>query len=99
MLDPVDRLSNPGHAEFVNGTQADAARGASTLMMEALADNHEMLALISDHFPAARYCHTGPHVTARVPLPLVQEEQPRESAGRAYGPHQARRERELAGLG
>jgi GNAT superfamily N-acetyltransferase len=75
------------------------ARGASTVMMEVLAENHEMLALIRNRFPAARYWHAGPYVTIRVPLPLGQEEQPGESAGRPYGPHEAHRERELAGLG
>ena len=72
------------------------ARGANTLMMEVLAENYEMLALIRNHFPAARYWHAGPYVTIRVPLPLGQEEQPGESASRPCGPH---RERELAGLG
>jgi hypothetical protein len=68
-------------------------------MMEVLAENHEMLALIRNRFPAARYGHAGPYVTIRVPLPLGQEEHPGESAGRPYGPHEAHRERELAGLG
>ena len=75
------------------------ARGADALMMEVLADNYEMLALIRHHFPAARYWHAGPYVTIRVPLPLGQEEQPGESVGRLDGPHEAHREREFAGLG
>ena len=74
------------------------ARGANTLMMEVLAENHEMLALLRNQFPAARYWHAGPYVTIRVPLPLGPE-QPGESAGLPYGPHDAHRERELAGLG
>ena len=54
-------------------------RGATTLMMDVLAENHEMLALIRSHLPAARYWHAGPYVTVHIPLPLTQEEQPRES--------------------
>jgi GNAT superfamily N-acetyltransferase len=75
------------------------ARGATALMMDVLAENHEMLALIRKHLPAARSWHAGPYVTVHVPLPLAQEESPRESAGRPYGPREAPRERELAGLG
>jgi ribosomal protein S18 acetylase RimI-like enzyme len=51
------------------------ARGAEALLMDVLAENHEMLALISNHFPSARCWHAGPYVTVHVPLPLAQEEQ------------------------
>ena len=61
-------------------------------MMDVLAENHEMLALIRNHFPAARSWHDGPYITIHVPLPLGQEEQPGESANRPYGPHQVHRE-------
>jgi len=70
------------------------ARGATALMMDVLAENHEMLALISKHLPAARRWHAGPYVTVHVPLPLTQEEQPRESAGRPHGVHDAHWERQ-----
>jgi hypothetical protein len=43
-------------------------------LVDRLSKNHEMLALIRNHFPAARYWHAGPYVTIRVPLPLGQEE-------------------------
>ncbi|MGA2827330.1 MAG: GNAT family N-acetyltransferase [Streptosporangiaceae bacterium] len=85
-------------------TRAEA-RGATTLMMDVLAENHEMLALIRNHLPAARCRHAGPYVTVYVPLPLTQEEQPRESAGQPNGPdgahraHETHGERQLAGLG
>jgi len=77
------------------------ARGADALMMEVLAENHTMLALIRNHFPAARCWYAGPYVTVHVPLPLAQEEQPRECAGRPHGvrgSYGSRRERQLAGL-
>ena len=51
------------------------ARGATALTMDVLAENHEMLALIKNHFPVARSRHDGPYVTVHVPLSLVQEEQ------------------------
>jgi GNAT superfamily N-acetyltransferase len=68
-------------------------RGATTILMDVLAENHEMLALITHYFPAARYTHTGPyvsvHVSLPVPFPAPQEEQPREpsitSAGDVAG--------------
>ena len=66
------------------------ARGATALMMDVLAENHEMLALIRKHLPVARSWHAGPYLTVHVPLPLVQEEKPGE---------RPRRERELAGAG
>ena len=74
-------------------------RGAATILMEVLAENREMLALIAHYFPAARYSRTGPYVSVHVslpaPFPVVpgpapqpppQEEQSREpsiSAGDA----------------
>ena len=53
------------------------ARGATVLIMDVLAENHDMLTLITHHFPAARSWHAGPCVTVHVPLPLTQEDQPR----------------------
>ena len=74
-------------------------RGAATILMEVLAENREMLALIAHYFPAARYSRTGPYVSVHVSLPApfpvvpgpapqppLQEEQSREpsiSAGDA----------------
>jgi hypothetical protein len=46
--------------------------------MDVLAENREMLAMITNHFPAARHDRSGPQVTIHVPLPRYQEEQPRE---------------------
>ena len=66
------------------------ARGATTLMMDVLAENRPMLALISKHLPAARSWQAGPYVTVHVPLPLTQEEQPHESAVRPHRAHDAR---------
>jgi GNAT superfamily N-acetyltransferase len=65
------------------------ARGATGLMMDVLAENRQMLALISKHLPAARSWQAGPYVTVHVPLPLTQEEQPGESAVRPHRAHDA----------
>jgi GNAT superfamily N-acetyltransferase len=62
------------------------ARGATTLLLDVLAENREMLALLGHYFPAARYNRTGPYVAVRVSLPVpfpdpfpdLQEEQSRE---------------------
>jgi GNAT superfamily N-acetyltransferase len=73
------------------------ARGATALMMDVLAENHKMLALISKYLPTARCWQAGPYVTVHVPLPLTQEEQPRESAVRphkAHDAHDAHRQRQ-----
>ena len=71
------------------------ARGATTLLLDVLAENREMLALLAHYFPVARYNRTGPYVAVRVSLPVpfpdpfpdLQEERPREpsitSAGEA----------------
>jgi GNAT superfamily N-acetyltransferase len=67
------------------------ARGAVTLMLDVLAENRAMLALITSRSPAARSQHAGPYVTVYVPLPIAEEEQSGE-----FG---AVRERALAGTG
>ncbi|MGD0937838.1 MAG: GNAT family N-acetyltransferase [Streptosporangiaceae bacterium] len=67
------------------------ARGAVTLMLDVLAENRDMLAMIISRFPAAWSRRAGPYVTVYVPLPIAQEEQSRE-----FG---AVLERELAGTG
>jgi GNAT superfamily N-acetyltransferase len=62
------------------------ARGATTLLLDVLAENRVMLDLLAHYFPVARYNRTGPYVAVRVslpvpfpdPLPHLQEEQPRE---------------------
>ena len=53
-------------------------RGATTVLLEVLAENRVMLALIAHYFPVARYTRTGPYVSVHVPLPAPQEEPPRE---------------------
>ncbi len=55
-------------------------RGASMIMMDVLAENREMLALIEHYFPVARYSRTGPYVCVHVQLPAHQEEPAREPA-------------------
>lgn len=67
------------------------ARGAVTLMLDVLAENRDMMAMIVSRFPAASSQRAGPYVTVYVPLPIAQEEQSRE-----FG---AVSERELAGTG
>jgi GNAT superfamily N-acetyltransferase len=63
------------------------ARGASTLLLDVLAENREMLDLVTHYFPAAGYRRSGPYLAIRVPLPapfpdpippLPEEEQPCE---------------------
>ena len=56
------------------------ARGATMVMMDVLAENREMLALIEHYFPVARYGRTGPYVCVHVQLPTQQEEPAREPA-------------------
>ena len=55
-------------------------RGASMIMMDVLAENREMLALIEHYFPVARYSRNGPYVCVYVQLPAHQEEPAREPA-------------------
>lgn len=59
------------------------ARGASTLLLDVLAENREMLDLVAHYFPAAGYRRDGPYLAIRIPLPapfpaLPEEEQPSE---------------------
>jgi GNAT superfamily N-acetyltransferase len=63
------------------------SRGASTLLLDVLAENREMLDLVRHYFPAAGYRRSGPYLTIRVPLPapfpdpfpaVPEEEQPCE---------------------
>jgi ribosomal protein S18 acetylase RimI-like enzyme len=56
------------------------ARGATMILMEVLAENRTMLALIGHYFPMARYTHSGPYVSVHVQLPVAQEEPAREPA-------------------
>jgi ribosomal protein S18 acetylase RimI-like enzyme len=56
------------------------ARGATMILMEVLAENRTMLALIGHYFPVARYTHSGPYVSVYVQLPVAQEEPAREPA-------------------
>jgi hypothetical protein len=67
------------------------ARGATTILMDVLAENRDMLTMITNHFPAACHQRSGPYVAVHVPLPRFQEEQPGESVPGArqpgeYGP-------------
>jgi GNAT superfamily N-acetyltransferase len=65
------------------------ARGATTVLMEVLAENRVMLALVGHYFPGARYTRSGPYVSVHVQLPMYQEEPARElsitSAGDVRG--------------
>lgn len=57
------------------------ARGTTVILMEVLAENREMLAMITNHFPAARHHLSGPYIAIHAPLPRSpQEEQPGKSA-------------------
>jgi GNAT superfamily N-acetyltransferase len=67
------------------------ARGAVTLMLDVLAENRGMLALIISRLPGAWSQHAGPYVTVYAPLPVAQEEQ--------SGEFRAVRKPELAGTG
>ncbi len=61
-------------------TNRARARGATMIMMDVLAENREMLALIEHYFPVARYGRTGPYVSVHVQLPSASEEPAREPA-------------------
>jgi GNAT superfamily N-acetyltransferase len=62
------------------------ARGATTLLLDVLAENREMLGLVAHYFPGAGYHRSGPYLAIRVPLPApfpdpipaLPEEQPGE---------------------
>src|ERR1700760_2524569 len=45
------------------------ARGASTLLLDVLAESREMLDLVAHYFPAAGYSRSGPYLTIRLTLP------------------------------
>jgi len=99
----ADRWQRHGVGSALTRALATRAqtRGATALMMDVLAENRQMLALISKHLPTARSWQAGPYVTVHVPLPLTQEEQPRESAvrpHRAHDAHDAHRQRQRGEL-
>lgn len=50
------------------------ARGASTVAMDVLAGNQQVLTMIADHWPGARYDHSGGYVTIRALLPQGQSQ-------------------------
>ncbi len=73
------------------------ARGATAVMMDVLAENQRMLAMIDKQLPAARQDRSGPYVTVRAPLPRPQEEPPRGPLSRTEHPqrdHQPRQPRQ-----
>ena len=69
-----------GSALIRDLTTRAQARGATMIMMDVLAENREMLALIQHYFPVARYERTGPYVCVHVQLPSLPEEPAREPA-------------------
>ena len=74
-----------GSALMRSLTSRAAARGATTLLLDVLAENREMLALIAHYFPVAGYARSGPYLTITVqlpssPSPSIQEEPEREPA-------------------
>jgi len=56
------------------------ARGATTLVMDVLAENRTMLAMIARWWPDACHHRSGPEVTVRIPLARQQE-------GMTHGSH------------
>ena len=50
------------------------ARGATALVMEVLAENRQVLTMISDHWPVASEEHSGAFITISAPLGLRREE-------------------------
>ena len=70
----ADRWQGHGIGSALTRTLAARAqaRGATGLMMDVLAENRQMLALISKHLPAARSWQAGPYVTVHVPLRLLR---------------------------
>jgi GNAT superfamily N-acetyltransferase len=47
------------------------ARGVTSLVMEVLAENRVVLAMIESHWPSARYDRSAADVTVRMPADLV----------------------------
>lgn len=47
------------------------ARGVTAVVMEVLAENRQVLTMISDHWPGARQEHSGPCLTIHARLPAV----------------------------
>ncbi|HEY4463105.1 MAG TPA: GNAT family N-acetyltransferase [Streptosporangiaceae bacterium] len=66
------------------------ARGATVILMDVLAENRDILSMITNHFPAADHRRSGPYVSIHIPLPRDQEEQPRESLSGAPEPERPR---------
>jgi L-amino acid N-acyltransferase YncA len=62
---------------LITGAQA---RGVTSVMMEVLPGNRQVLAMITGHWPAASICHATDYVTVRIQLPR-QQPQPQP------GPH------------
>jgi ribosomal protein S18 acetylase RimI-like enzyme len=65
------------------------ARGATALVMEVLAENQPVLAMIAAHWPAARHDRAGACVTISIRLPVTQapiirEDLPRERLAAAH---------------
>jgi GNAT superfamily N-acetyltransferase len=76
----ADQGHGAGSALIRALTARAQARGATTILMEVLAENRTMLALIGHYFPVAQYTRSGPYVSVHVQLPVSQEEPAREPA-------------------
>jgi ribosomal protein S18 acetylase RimI-like enzyme len=57
---------------LVTGAQA---RGVTSVVMDVLPDNRQVLAMIKGHWPAADICRSRESVTIRIQLPQHQQQQ------------------------
>ncbi len=55
-------------------TDRARARGATAMVMDVLAENRQVLTMITDHWPAARYDPSGIYVTIQARLPRSAED-------------------------
>jgi ribosomal protein S18 acetylase RimI-like enzyme len=53
-------------------TTGAQARGVTSVVMEVLPGNRQVLAMITGHWPAASICHSTDYVTVRIQLPRQQ---------------------------
>lgn len=66
-----------------------ASRGATAVVMEVLAENRQVLTMITDHWPASREDRAGAYLTITAPLPAEaapgQDAEPEHTPGSVAG--------------
>ena len=64
------------------------ARGATVLVMDVLAENSQVLAMITEHWPAAHQNRSDGCVTIKAPILTTAQAATAPGPGRAPGHHQ-----------